>query len=207
MKLLITFLLIVFTILSCKDKKQTPEEKSDDQTTVTIAPDPAADSTAIRKVITDFYNWYNKNDAKFQVFHLYSSIKKKENPPYKINWDEVQKYQDFIRSSVPQLGEEFLQNQKHFFQQCDSAFKVDVEDELPYGFDYDWYTNSQEEPQYLVDEINKAKAWPITWSGDHARVDVKGDYDNNGKKTEETVITVTLRKENGQWKISKIGTD
>jgi hypothetical protein len=98
---------------------------------------PQKDSAEIRTVIIDFYNWYNKNDAKLQEYHLYSGIKKKDAPPYKINWDEVTKYQDFIRSSVPQLGEEFLKNQKHFFEKCDSAFKADVNDEIPYGFDYD----------------------------------------------------------------------
>ncbi len=66
----------------------------------------------------------------------------------------MSKYQDFIRTSAPQLGEEFIKNQKHFFEQCDSAFKVDVKDEIPYGFDWDWYTNSQEDPQYLLDEMN-----------------------------------------------------
>ena len=113
----------------------------------------------------------------------------------------------FIRSAAPQLGEEFISNQKHFFQQCDSAFKKDVEDEIPYGFDYDWYTNSQEDAQYLVDEINKNKPWSISITGDNAFVEVKGDLDDNGKKTESTFLTLYMKKESGQWKIAKIGLD
>jgi hypothetical protein len=212
MKKLIPVLIITtFTFAYCKDKKNEPGKNADqpktEEATQSPKQDTAKDSAEIRKVITDFYNWYNKNFAKFQSYELYTSIKKKNNPPYKIDWDEVTKYQDFIRTSVPQLGEEFIKNQKHFFEQCDSAFKVDVQDELPYGFDYDWYTNGQDDPQYLVDEINKARPWPISWAGDYATVAVKGAYDNNGKQEESTFITLTMKKENGQWKIAKIGTE
>jgi hypothetical protein len=189
--------------ISCKDRKQAEGKEATAQKTLEIVQDSAKDSAEIRTVITDFYTWYNKNYSKFDNYHLYSGIKKKDTPPYKMNWDEVEKYQQFIRDSVPQLGEEFIKNQKHFFQQCDSAFKVDVEDEIPYGFDYDWYTNSQEDPQYLVDEINKSLPWDSKRAGDHARVDIKTAYDDNGKKTTETAITIIMKKENGKWKIAK----
>jgi hypothetical protein len=82
-----------------------------------------------------------------------------------------------------------------------------VEDDIPYGFDFDWYTNSQEDTKYLLDEINKSLPWLISWSGDKAIVDVKGEYNNNGKKTTETVITIVMKKENGKWKIAKTWAD
>lgn len=200
------------SLLACKDKKQTAEkekEETAERKTTEVATSPAKDSADIRKTIIDFYNWYAKeeNFKKFQAYDLYVSIKKKNMPPYKIDWDAVDKYQQFIRSTVPQLGEEFLRNQKYFFRQCDSAFKKDVQDELPYGFDYDWYTNSQDDAQYLVDEINKNKSWPISITGDTAFVEIKGDFDDNGKKTESTVLSLYMKKESGQWKIAKIGLD
>ena len=210
-KIIFPLFIAAIMIAACKDKKQnaakdvvaeprTPE--------VVVAQDPVKDSAEIKKVITDFYNWYNKNYTKFQEYDLYTGIKKKDMPPYKINWDQVTKYQDFIRTSVPQLGEEFLANQKRFFQQCDSAFKVDVKDELPYGFDWDWYTNSQEEPQYLLDEMNKpASSWAIVVNGDDATVSVNGYNENSGKQERITIITLVMKKENGQWKIAKIGTE
>ncbi len=211
MKRIIFFLYITTVlIVSCKDKKQTTEKDTvtrEQKNPEVVAIDTAKDSTEIRTVVMDFYNWYNKNFAKFQEYNLYSGIKKKDIPPYKINWDQVTKYQDFIRTSVPQLGEEFLSNQKKFFQQCDSAFKVDIQDELPYGFDYDWYTNTQEDPQYTLDEMNKAKQWIINVNGDNATTEVKGTFDDNGKQTEMTVIKFVLKKESGQWKIAKIGTE
>ena len=206
----IIFLLsfFIFGFVACKDKKKDAETATIvEQKTESVVADPGKDSTEIRKVITDFYNWYTNNDAKFQDYKLYSSIKKNDMPPYKINWEEVTKYQDFIRRAAPQLGEDFFSNQKKMLQQCDSAFKVDVKDELPYGFDYDWYTNSQEDPQYLLDEINKNKPWTITVEGENAFVEVKGEFDNNGKKEASTFVTLYMKQENDQWKIAKIGLD
>ncbi len=209
----IIFLLFIapLIIVACKDKKQNAATTDAATNVVTeprtpeLAQDPAKDSTEIRKVVTDFYNWYNKNFAKFQEYALYSSIKKKDMPPYKINWDQVTKYQDFIRASVPQLGEEFIANQKRFLQECDSAFKVNVKDELPYGFDYDWYTNSQEDPQYTVDEMNKSKQWIINVTGDNAVVNIRSYYNDNGKDIESMNLKLSIKKEAGQWKIAKIG--
>lgn len=192
--------------VACKDKKTETATATETATkTETLAADPSKDSAAIRTVIIDFYNWYSKEYKKLMGYNLYSSIKKKEMPPYKINWDEVDKLQSFIRSTVPQLGEEFLKNQRIMLQQADSAFKVDVEDEIPYGFDYDWYTNSQEDAQYTVDEINKAKQWIIAVNGDDAIVDIKGTYTDNGEQKSSTVLKLAMKKENGNWKIAKIG--
>src|SRR3982750_2097846 len=82
------------------------------------------DSLQIKNSIFTFYNWYNKNYTKLQAFNLYSSIKTKDAPPYKINWKEVDRYQSFLRTSVPNISEEFIKNQRIFLQQCDSAFKI-----------------------------------------------------------------------------------
>jgi hypothetical protein len=209
MKPIIFFLFLsALVITGCKDQKEKADgEVTAEPQTPVVVQDFAKDSAEIRKVITDFYKWYTANDTKLQGYDLYSSIKRKSLPPYKMNWEQVEKYQAFIRSSVPQLGETFLRNQKRFFEQCDSAFKVNVDDDIPYGFDYDWYTNSQEDPQYLLDEINKSKPWSMTLAAEDATVSVKGEYDNNGKPEETTFITLAMKKENGQWKIAKIGND
>jgi hypothetical protein len=207
MKRIIFFLFISTSgIVSCKDKKQTVEKDvpgQEQKMTEVAAADPAKDSAEIRTVIMDFYNWYNKNFAKFQEYDLYSGIKKKDMPPYKINWDQVTTYQDFIRTSVPQLGEEFLNNQKKFFQQCDSAFKVDTEGEVPYGFDYDWYTNSQEDPSYLLDGINKSAKWMINVKGEEASVEI-GAPDHKDYLAGSLLLYVGMKKENGKWTIAKI---
>ncbi|MDZ4795888.1 MAG: hypothetical protein SGI83_16530 [Bacteroidota bacterium] len=205
MKLAIISLLFVALIASCNSKKQDKEKDPvTDLPAMPATPDPAKDSAAIRAVIMNFYNWYTKEYKQLMGYNLYSGIKKQDAPPYKINWEEVEKYQQFIRSSIPQLGEEFLKNQKKMLQQADSAFKVDVNDEIPYGFDYDWYTNSQEEPSYLLDGINKSQKWIILVKDDVASVEIGAPEDKN-YVLGSLILYLGLNKQKGQWKIAKIG--
>jgi len=152
-----------------------------------------------------FYNWYNKNWKKIDAFHIYTGIKAKDQPPYKINWKEAERYFTFIRSTVPQLGEEFINNERIFFKQCDSAFKAEPDETMPYGFDYDRFTNSQEEPQWLIEELKKAKQWAIGGNGYITNVDILSSYNDNGKETETVVMCLVMKKEKNKWKIAKIG--
>ncbi len=133
-------------------------------------------------------------------YDLYSGIKKEDAPPYKINWNEVEKYQQFIKDSIPQLGNGFLSDQKRFFERCDSAFRKDVEDDIPYGFDYDWYTNSQEDPQYTLELLNRSEPWNMQIDGDKAEVAI-GVTQEEGS----TGLIIQMKKENGKWTIAKIG--
>src|SRR5258705_8673096 len=114
MKRFALFLLAVIMMIACKDKKNNQQTTGQPATTVA---DPAKDSATIRAVITSFYNWYDANYTKLMAYDLYSGIKKEKLPPYKINWAHVEKYQQFIHDSIPQLGSAFLVNQKHFFEQ------------------------------------------------------------------------------------------
>ena len=106
---------------------------------------------------------------------------------------------------MPQLGEEFISNERKFFKQCDSAFKAEPKDEIPYGFDYDRFTNSQEEPGWFIDELKKAKQWTIIITGTTATVDILGSYLDNGKELETVIMCLALKKEKSRWKIVKIG--
>ena len=201
MKQLALLILIVFFV-SCK---QSGKPQTQDPVTKET-PDPATDSAQIRKVIMGFYNWYAANYRQFDAYHLYTGIKTKEGPPFRISWEEVEKYQRFIKTSVPQLGEEFISNQRIFFKQCDSAFKVDMNDDLPYGFDYDWYTNSQEDPQYLLDAITKGvNWWNIEVKGNNGIVEINGYPDQKGKQDPTTFISLAMKKENNKWTIAGIG--
>lgn len=203
-KLIFGIVAVAFiSIAACNNQKDNSEKKSENNLNIESSKIATNDTAEIRSVVLGFYNWYNKNYEKFQDYNLYSGLKKKDVPPYKINWEEVKKYQDFIKSSVPNLGEEFLTDQLAFFKQCDSAFKVDVNDEIPYGFDYDWYTNSQEDPQYLLDEINKKEnKWQINVNGNIATVKV-----NDNQNKDYAILTMLLKKENDKWLIVKIGNE
>ena len=163
------------------------------------------DSIQIRNSIIGFYTWYNKNWEKISSFRLYSGARSNDNPPYKINWKEAERYFGYIRSSVPQLGEAFIANERKFLKECDSAFKADPSEEMPYGFDYDRFTNSQEDPQWLLDELKRARSWEITPRNNSASVDVLGSFMEQGKEIETVVMCFEMNKEKGKWKIAKIG--
>src|SRR4051794_4285130 len=122
MKFFLRLMVAALFITACTNDNKT---KSVSTPTAAVETDPLKDSANIRSVIIDFYNWYNKNYTKLMRYDLYDGIKKKDEPPYVIKWKEVEKYHQFIRDSVPGLGEQFMVNQRHFFEQCDSAFKKD----------------------------------------------------------------------------------
>lgn len=195
-------LLLVLT-LACKDaEKGKPGGTNEDAPVPSQQLNHTDDSLAIRKSIHEFYNWYNKNYTALMSFKLYKGIKKKDLPPYRIDWEQVTQYQTYIRNNIPWLGEEFLQDQQKFLRQCDSSFVQYPDDEMPSGFDYDWYTNSQEDPEYLLEQLNKDRPWPIIWKGEHAAVDIMGNY---GNTTESVILELLMHKENGAWKIARIG--
>ncbi|MBK9464108.1 MAG: hypothetical protein IPN56_04810 [Chitinophagaceae bacterium] len=205
MKQAIIFISFITIVAGCNNNKEKNEKDPiTDVSTTAVTPDPAKDSAAIRAVILDFYNWYTKEYKQLMGYNLYSGLKKQDAPPYKINWEEVKKYQQFIRSNIPQLGEEFLKNQEKMLQQADSVFKVDTEDDIPYGFDYDWYTSSQEDPSYLLDGINKSGKWIINVKGEEASVEI-GAPDDKDYLAGSLLLYVGMKKENGQWKIARIG--
>lgn len=162
-----------------------------------------ADSTEIRKTILSFYTWYSDNYQKLMGYDLYQGTKTKDQPPYKINWTQVDKYFNFIRTSVPQLGEGYITSLRRHFQQADSAFKQDTESEIPFGFDFDWFTDSQEEPSYLLSELNKAGKWNITVTGDEASVTVPSDT-NDPVMQKYPVFCAKMKKYNGSWKIDLV---
>jgi hypothetical protein len=161
------------------------------------------DSVQIRNTIMNFYEWYLKNHAKLNSFELYRGFKEKDQPPYRIDWKEAERYFAFIRSSVPQLGEEYIKNQKTFFKECDSAFKKDPDGDVPYGFDYDWYTNSQEDAEGIVNAIRKSE-WGIVVNGNSANLEMFRDFDDMTRNPDPFMCYV-MRKEKGKWKIARIG--
>lgn len=199
------FIFCAAFILSCNQGGQKNSTTNSDP--VTVKNDPAADSTAIRNTIIEFYEWYNKNYTKLMDYHLYEGIKKKDMPPYRINWETVGRYQQYIRENIQWLGDSFLQSQKAFLQECDSAFKVYPEDELPYGFDYDWYTNSQEDPVYTLDMIKQSTSWRIKRHGDMASVAIQTTQEEDGKRKEMPFLSLQMKKENNNWKIARIGNE
>ena len=161
----------------------------------------SAEQVACKTVVVDFYKWYKANWKKMDAFILYKGKKKKNMPPYVIDWKAVDRYFAFVRKSVPYFGETFISNEKKFFAKTQKEFDADPEGEVPAGFDYDRFVGSQEDPEYTVDQIilYPKNKWEVKIKGEKATAIITDMHkDAGGQKSK-----VGLTKENGSWKISE----
>src|SRR5215510_989478 len=92
---------------------------------------------SIKRIFFDFLKFYQKNEKKFNSFKLYKGVGKENNPPYKIQWKEVDRYFAWLRTTVPYVGEAYINSERNDFKYSDSCFKVYPDEEIPMGFDYD----------------------------------------------------------------------
>lgn len=166
------------------------------------------DSIEIRSAITNFYKWYINNFKTVEAFKLYQGSSGKDGPPYYINWKEAERYFSYLRKNAPFTGESFIASERIFLQSADSIFKKNPTDEIPAGFDYDRFTQSQEEPKWFWRELNKKGIihWVIDSDGITARATI---YESEGVLSERRgwwkVFCVEMKKEKGIWKIAKFG--
>lgn len=124
----------------------------------------AQDSTQIKIAINDFYKWYNSNWEKVNAYKLYKGKHKKDEPPYVIDWKEVDRYIAYLRKNATVLSETFLAAERKRIKEIEKDFIENPDEEMPSGFDYDHFTNSQEEPGYFITELNKkGNKWTINY--------------------------------------------
>ncbi len=155
----------------------------------------------VKQVVVDFYKWYAVNDAKLYKFKLYKGRIEKDAPPYIIDWKVAEKYFAFIRKNVPWLGETFIVNERKFLKDCQLSFNKNPTEEMPIGFDYDRFTDTQEDAKYTLSEtiLNKKMFWQINIRSNNTNA-VVGISEK--QKTDE-ISKIELVKEKGLWKISK----
>lgn len=155
----------------------------------------------------DFYRWYNTSWKKVDAFQLFRSKKGNDGPPYMIDWKVMDQYFTYLRRNVPTVGEVFIENERRFFQDADEAFKNDPDEEMPAGFDYDRFTNSQEEPQWFWDELIKpSNVWTIVI--DKTDADKGYVIIQQRDQTQTSVLhhffCGELQREKGKWKIARL---
>jgi hypothetical protein len=159
----------------------------------------SADETVCKTTVIDFYKWYKANSRKIDAFVLYKGKKKNNMPPYIIDWKAVDRYFAFVRKSVPYLGEAFISNEKKFFADTQKDFDIYPDDEVPPGFDYDRFTDSQEDAKYTLSQVilNRKSQWDVKLKGNTAVV-----YITVPGGIEQQKAKVELTKEKDIWKIS-----
>ena len=189
MKYIFSFLLSLLTVVT---SAQTAAKK---------------DSVAISNTIINFYKWYTANYQKLEAFHLYKGKRNKNVPPYIIDWKEAGRYFTFLRNKVPYVGEDFIAWEKNHFLDADAMFKKEPSEEMPAGFDYDRFTNSQEEPKWFLKELvgKKTRQWKIDVNGNQANVAVFVTDKKDGREDESwKLFCGQMKKVNKQWKIAAL---
>jgi hypothetical protein len=158
---------------------------------------------SIKKIFFDFLKFYQKNEAKFNSFHLYKGVGKESNPPFKMQWKEVDRYFAYLRSSVPYVGEAYIKAEKKHFLFSDSCFKADPEDELPAGFDYDRWAGGQESIEYTMKWYTSAKnKYEVIITGNTAVLKIGAELWEGADTKDRNWSAVPFIKEKGKWKMA-----
>lgn len=158
---------------------------------------------SIKKVFFDFLKFYQKNEKKFNSFRLYKGTGEENNPPFKIQWKEAEKYFAWLRINVPYVGNEYIKNERAHFKYSDSCFKVYPDDEIPMGFDYDRWAGGQEDISYTLkwytDPDNK---YEVIITGNKALLKIGGALWPGAEEKDRGWSVVPFEKEKGKWKMS-----
>ena len=162
-----------------------------------------AQQAAIRKVFFDFLLFYKKNEAKFNSFKLYKGTGKENNPPYKVQWKEAEKYFTYLRNNVPYIGEAYINAERRHFMYADSGFKEDPKEELPAGFDYDRWAGGQESIEYTYKWYTSARnKFIVTITGNTAVLKIGAELFAGAEEKDRSWSFVPFVKEKGKWKMA-----
>ncbi|MGF2411728.1 hypothetical protein [Ferruginibacter sp.] len=163
----------------------------------------SAEQKTIRKVFFDFLSFYQKNEKKFNSFQLYKGIGKENNPPFKMQWKEADRYFAYLRSSVPYVGEAYINAEKAHFKYADSCFKADPQEEIAAGFDYDRWAGGQESIQYTKKWYSSAKnKYIVTIIGNKAELKIGCELWEGAEVKDRSWNIVPFVKEKGKWKMA-----
>lgn len=168
-----------------------------------------AEQQKVKKVYTDFVKWYRDHGETldgFDLFHGSDTTENGQQPPWIMNWPNVEKYLVHIRKNVPYLGETFIANERKFLKQCEKYWKEDPKEELTAGFDYDRFLGGQESPDVLAQNIlAKNVKWKVVIKGNRATIYYITPWDRDEKDRPLKITSgtkVLLQKEKGKWKIA-----
>ena len=162
-------------------------------------PASRADSAVIRKQTSDFFRWYARNWRQVEAFKLYTTNPTDTGQRYRINWKTVGRYEQFLRTKLPMVGEAFIQAERAFFRRADQAFREEPQEEMPYGFTYDRWVNAQEYPSYVVPFIlDPNRKWEIKVFENQAIAYIY--YLNPAEGRDQ----VRLVRERGRWKVGSV---
>lgn len=159
-----------------------------------------AEQTAIQKVFFNFLYYYQKNEKKFNSFQLVKGTGKNFDPPFHIQWKEVERYTLFLKKNVPFVGEAYIASEKKDFLFYDSCYKNDPKEDLAVGFDFDRWGGGQESVSYLVNwQTNKKNIYKVKIVGNKAELIIGSSFYKGSTGAERNWSKVPFVKEKGKW--------
>lgn len=162
-----------------------------------------AEQIAVRKVFFDFLGFYKMHETKFNSFRLYKGTGKENGPPFKVQWKEAEKYFTYLRSSVPYVGQAYIEAEREHFKYADSCFKANPEDEIAAGFDFGRWAGGQESIKYTYKWYTSSKnKFRVTITGNTAVLKIGAELLNGATEKDRIWSMVPFTKEKGKWKMA-----
>lgn len=162
-----------------------------------------AEQKSIKKLFVDFLHFYQKNEKKFDAFHMYKGQGKENAPPFHIQWKEVDKYVAFLRKQVPFVGEAYIKSERMDFLYYDSCFKADPNEEMAVGFDFDRWGGGQESIEYMIKwYTNPKNIYLVNIVGNNATLKIGSAISKEETEKDRSWNMVLFTKEKGIWKMA-----
>jgi len=157
----------------------------------------------IRQTFFSFLKFYQKNEKTFNSFVLYKGKGKDNAPPYKVQWNEAEKYFNYLRKNVPYVGEAYINSERNHFKFSDSCFKEDPTEEMAVGFDYDRWAGGQEHIDYTIKWYTSSKnKYKVIINGNKAELRIGGELYDGAEEKDRSWSFVPFVKENSKWKMA-----
>ena len=159
---------------------------------------------SIKQVYLDFLNFFKKNKEKFYSFNLYKGLGKNGGPPYEIQWKEVDRYFEWLKTNVPYVGEEYIKNEQWYFKYADSCLKSDFKNDISAYFGFDRWAYLQEDvSDTLKWYFNLNTKYEVEVSDDKAmiRIESPGIWEKEHGCI-QGLLLVPFIKEKNKWKIA-----
>lgn len=151
------------------------------------------DTLAIIDNIKAFLIWYKNNYLKVNEFEFTSSD---STGNYVVNTKECEKYLQYLKSSEL-ISEDYIQEWRKYFSSRKEYFIDNPQNEGPAeGFDMDLVLITQE-PELILDAIDKLEFKAIEINSNNAVMQVNGEF----------MYNFEMSKKEGKWKIDYIATE
>ena len=158
---------------------------------------------SIRQTFFSFLKFYEQNQRTFNGFRVYKGKGQYGEPPYRIQWQEAERYFAWLRKQVPYVGEAYITAERRHFQVSDSLFRAYPDEEIPMGFDYDRWAGGQEDIKYTRPYYTSPKnKYRVIINGDKAELRIGGVLPPGAGEDEREWSVVPFAKEKGKWKMA-----